>query len=112
MGPREHSSLSHHAIQTVPLPSALRCGQDGQQMNRAHTGKDYTIRGRIIHLIGALGSPNQMCEREMGLEHIWGQVMPPWSRLEKALRTVVPECTIPDSKPGCLLGRVFQTSEP
>lgn len=54
--------------------------------------------GGTVSLIWALGSPNHMGEREMGFKHIWGQVMPPWSWQQKAFRTVVPECTMSDSK--------------
>lgn len=40
-GPHEYSSLSRHAIQTVPLPSAFRCGQEGEQVARSTCGEQF-----------------------------------------------------------------------
>lgn len=39
VGPHGCSSLSHHATQTVPLPSVLRHGQNREQGSRGMNGK-------------------------------------------------------------------------
>ena len=106
-GPREYSSLSHHAIQIVPLPSALRCGQEGSRWTEAQVGKDFKFKLATGLSKWDAREGNGLLAH-LGLDYVPFPHTPGhclvWSWQQRAFRIQSPEWTVPYSKPAPFSG--------